>query len=104
MRLLRLAEQAGRAQGVDVISNLKHAKTSLGRPNWDQVFNSICQQHKLTGTPRIEVGAAQKRRPAKRIGVFFCGPEAIRVALEKKCIAYSHIKDVPDFILHSEKF
>jgi hypothetical protein len=104
MRLLRLAQKTGRHKGVDAISNLQHAKTSLGRPNWDEVFSSIYEQHRIVDTNQPAISVARKKRLAKRIGVFFCGPEAIRAALDKKCTAYSHLKDGPDWILHSEKF
>ncbi|KAJ7342129.1 hypothetical protein JRQ81_009078 [Phrynocephalus forsythii] len=56
---------------VDVITGLRQ-KTFYGRPNWDNEFKHIAENH-----------------PSDSIGVFFCGPESISRNLHKMCNQYS---------------
>ncbi|XP_034341100.1 NADPH oxidase 2 [Arvicanthis niloticus] len=55
----------------DVITGLKQ-KTLYGRPNWDNEFKTIANEH-----------------PNTRIGVFLCGPEALAKTLSKQSISNS---------------
>ncbi|XP_064595646.1 cytochrome b-245 heavy chain-like [Liolophura sinensis] len=55
----------------DPITGLQQ-KTYFGRPNWDQVFASLAQEH--TGTS---------------VGVFFCGPKVLSNTLHTMCNKYS---------------
>ncbi|KAI8923869.1 ferric reductase NAD binding domain-containing protein [Entophlyctis helioformis] len=53
--------------GRDALTGLR-ARTHYGRPNWDQIFESI----------RI-------RHPATDVGVFFCGPKVLSRTLHASC-------------------
>jgi NADPH oxidase len=55
----------------DVITGLQQ-KTHYGRPNWDQIFPDLAEQH-----------------PNKEIGVFFCGPPVLSSKLHRKCNEYT---------------
>nr|XP_033794389.1 NADPH oxidase 3 isoform X2 [Geotrypetes seraphini] len=57
---------------LDVITGLRQ-KTFYGRPNWDNEFKQIADNH------------------PSNIGVFFCGPQALSKILHKMCASYSSI-------------
>ena len=83
--LLRLAEfedidqEEGRVVGKSVVR--------FGRPNWSQLLKQ-----------------AQARHPEEsKIGVFYCGPSALKRVLKAECIKRSSIKQ-PKFIFRKEIF
>ncbi|KAH6560323.1 hypothetical protein BASA62_010524 [Batrachochytrium salamandrivorans] len=53
--------------GRDAITGLK-SRTQYGRPNWDQIFESLRARHRATD-----------------IGVFFCGPKVLSRTLHTAC-------------------
>uniref|UniRef100_A0A669P5R6 NADPH oxidase 3 n=1 Tax=Phasianus colchicus TaxID=9054 RepID=A0A669P5R6_PHACC len=58
---------------VDVITGLRQ-KTFYGRPNWDNEFKQLAENH-----------------PSNSIGVFFCGPKNLSKTLQKMCNSYSTV-------------
>ncbi|XP_009708568.1 PREDICTED: NADPH oxidase 3 [Cariama cristata] len=58
---------------MDVITGLRQ-KTSYGRPNWDNEFKQLAENH-----------------PSSSIGVFFCGPKTLSKSLQKTCDSYSSV-------------
>ncbi|XP_021387787.2 NADPH oxidase 3 [Lonchura striata] len=58
---------------MDVITGLRQ-KTCYGRPNWDNEFKQLAENH-----------------PSNSIGVFFCGPKALSKILQKTCHSYSSV-------------
>ncbi|OWK55144.1 NADPH oxidase 3 [Lonchura striata] len=58
---------------MDVITGLRQ-KTCYGRPNWDNEFKQLAENH-----------------PGNSIGVFFCGPKALSKILQKTCHSYSSV-------------
>ncbi|KAF4796339.1 Cytochrome b-245 heavy chain [Turdus rufiventris] len=58
---------------MDVITGLRQ-KTCYGRPNWDNEFKQLAENH-----------------PSNSIGVFFCGPKALSKILQKTCNSYSSV-------------
>uniref|UniRef100_A0A8C5IID4 NADPH oxidase 3 n=1 Tax=Junco hyemalis TaxID=40217 RepID=A0A8C5IID4_JUNHY len=56
---------------MDVITGLRQ-KTWYGRPNWDNEFKKLAENH-------------------PSIGVFFCGPKALSKILQKTCNSYSSV-------------
>ncbi|NWS57255.1 NOX3 oxidase, partial [Chunga burmeisteri] len=58
---------------MDVITGLRQ-KTSYGRPNWDNEFKQLAENH-----------------PSSSIGVFFCGPKTLSKSLQKTCNSYSSV-------------
>ncbi|CCG83664.1 Putative uncharacterized protein [Taphrina deformans PYCC 5710] len=61
----------GADSDVDPVTGLK-SSVNFGRPQWDQIFESVAEIH-----------------PATDIGVFFCGPGPLGSALHKKCNQHS---------------
>ncbi|KGL95406.1 NADPH oxidase 3 [Charadrius vociferus] len=57
----------------DVITGLRQ-KTCYGRPNWDNEFKQLAENH-----------------PRNSIGVFFCGPKTLSKILHKTCNSYSSV-------------
>ncbi|NXT61997.1 NOX3 oxidase, partial [Chaetops frenatus] len=58
---------------MDAITGLRQ-KTCYGRPNWDNEFKQLAENH-----------------PSNSIGVFFCGPKALSKILQKTCNSYSSV-------------
>ncbi|XP_027538852.1 NADPH oxidase 3 [Neopelma chrysocephalum] len=58
---------------MDVITGLRQ-KTCYGRPNWDNEFKQLAENH-----------------PSNSIGVFFCGPKTLSKILQKTCNSYSSV-------------
>ncbi|OXB66562.1 hypothetical protein ASZ78_010841 [Callipepla squamata] len=58
---------------MDVITGLRQ-KTFYGRPNWDNEFKQLAENH-----------------PSNSIGVFFCGPKNLSKILQKMCSSYSSV-------------
>uniref|UniRef100_A0A672UF52 NADPH oxidase 3 n=1 Tax=Strigops habroptila TaxID=2489341 RepID=A0A672UF52_STRHB len=58
---------------MDVITGLRQ-KTCYGRPNWDNEFKQLAENH-----------------PSNSIGVFFCGPKNLSKILQKTCNSYSSV-------------
>ncbi|XP_052641743.1 NADPH oxidase 3 [Harpia harpyja] len=58
---------------MDVITGLRQ-KTCYGRPNWDNEFKQLAENH-----------------PSNSIGVFFCGPKTLSKTLQKTCNSYSSV-------------
>uniref|UniRef100_A0A803Y075 NADPH oxidase 3 n=1 Tax=Meleagris gallopavo TaxID=9103 RepID=A0A803Y075_MELGA len=58
---------------MDVITGLRQ-KTFYGRPNWDNEFKQLAENH-----------------PSNSIGVFFCGPKNLSKTLQKMCSLYSTV-------------
>uniref|UniRef100_A0A8B9GRU4 NADPH oxidase 3 n=1 Tax=Amazona collaria TaxID=241587 RepID=A0A8B9GRU4_9PSIT len=56
---------------MDVITGLRQ-KTYYGRPNWDNEFKQLAENH-------------------PSIGVFFCGPKNLSKILQKTCSSYSSV-------------
>jgi len=75
------------ADGRDALTGLK-SPTYYGRPNFDQMFSQIAQQH-----------------PSTDVGVFFCGPKPLSHSLHKACNKNtSSIKGGTKFYYHKENF
>ena len=75
------------ADGRDALTGLK-SPTYYGRPNFDQMFSQIAQQH-----------------PSTDVGVFFCGPKPLSHSLHKACNKNtSSIKGGTKFHFHKENF
>ncbi|NP_001085924.1 cytochrome b-245, beta polypeptide L homeolog [Xenopus laevis] len=71
----------------DVITGLKQ-KTLYGRPNWENEFKTIANQHQ-----------------SSRVGVFLCGPESLAETLSKQSIANSSVDPRGvHFIFNKENF
>ncbi|NWQ86701.1 NOX3 oxidase, partial [Burhinus bistriatus] len=58
---------------MDVITGLRQ-KTCYGRPNWDNEFKQLAENH-----------------PSNSIGVFFCGSKALSKILQKTCNSHSSV-------------
>ncbi|PKK33265.1 NADPH oxidase 3 [Columba livia] len=58
---------------IDVITGLRQ-KTCYGRPNWDNEFKKLAENH-----------------PSNSIGVFFCGPKTLSKIIQKMCNSYSSV-------------
>ncbi|OPJ72938.1 NADPH oxidase 3 [Patagioenas fasciata] len=58
---------------IDVITGLRQ-KTCYGRPNWDNEFKKLAENH-----------------PSNSIGVFFCGPKTLSKIIRKMCNSYSSV-------------
>ncbi|KFQ71274.1 NADPH oxidase 3 [Phaethon lepturus] len=58
---------------MDVITGLRQ-KTCYGRPNWDNEFKQLAENH-----------------PSNSIGVFFCGPKTLSKILQRTCNSYSSV-------------
>uniref|UniRef100_A0A8C3QI40 NADPH oxidase 3 n=1 Tax=Cyanoderma ruficeps TaxID=181631 RepID=A0A8C3QI40_9PASS len=72
---------------MDVITGLRQ-KTCYGRPNWDNEFKQLAENH-----------------PSNSIGVFFCGPKALSKILQKTCNSYSSVDPRGvQFHYHKESF
>jgi hypothetical protein len=70
----------------DPISGLRSA-TSLGRPNWNSVFEEAREAH-----------------PESSVGVFVCGPRAISRILRGNCDKYNAMPGGTKFAFHKENF
>ena len=71
-------ETARQQQKTDLISGIHSQntiRTSLGRPNWDDVFSELCREF-----------------PHQTVGVFFCGPPALQAVLQEHCTKYSRLR------------
>nr|CCA15480.1 ferric reductase putative [Albugo laibachii Nc14] len=75
--------------GRDFVSGMKTRHlTHFGRPDWDQIFQSVRDKH-----------------PGEEIGVFFCGPHALDQVLAATCNKFSsNAEGASYFDYHSEKF
>eukprot|EP00112_Aurelia_sp_Birch-Aquarium-sp1_P009789 Seg2125.5 transcript_id=Seg2125.5/GoldUCD/mRNA.D3Y31 product="Cytochrome b-245 heavy chain" protein_id=Seg2125.5/GoldUCD/D3Y31 len=70
----------------DVITGLQQ-KMNFGRPNWDQIFKGIADNH-----------------PKTDIGVFFCGPAVLSHTLHKMSNLYTDDKTGAKFYYNKENF
>ena len=62
-------------QHVDLMSGIHSQntiQTSLGRPEWEGIFDSIAREN-----------------PGETVGVFFCGPPALQDVLAEQCRKHS---------------
>lgn len=75
------------ADGTDALTGLK-SPTHYGRPNFDQIFGQMAQQH-----------------PSTDIGIFFCGPKPLSHTLHKAANKHtSSVKGGTKFYYHKENF
>ncbi|KAL5765107.1 hypothetical protein ACOSQ2_017701 [Xanthoceras sorbifolium] len=71
--------------GVDILSGTR-VKSHFGKPNWRNVYTRIALRHTNT-----------------RVGVFFCGPPALRKELRQLGLDFSH-KTTTKFDFHPDQF
>lgn len=80
------------ASGADLVSGMDASRvtTHFQRPNWEGVFEELKERH----------------RDVEKVGVFFCGPIALRNALQEVCAKHSAPKGSgrPRFKMHAENF
>ncbi|KAK4792973.1 hypothetical protein SAY86_023408 [Trapa natans] len=71
--------------GVDVVSGTR-VKSHFAKPNWRQVYKDIARRH-----------------PDARVGVFYCGAQALTKELRNLALDFSH-KTSTKFDFHKENF